>query len=157
MIRSKMKILPYGKHFISKEDIKAVSNVLLSTHLTQGKIVSSFEKKIADYTGAKYAVAVSSCTAGMHIACKALGFTINSRLLTSAVSFVSSPNVAYFLGGQVNFVDINPKTIAFDVHDLKNKIIKYKPNIVMPVHMGGCSYNYEYIKVIEEYCNSKYK
>ena len=146
MIRSKMKILPYGKHFISKEDIKAVSNVLLSTHLTQGKAVSLFEKKIANCTGAKYAVAVSSCTAGMHIACKAIGFTTKSKLLTSVVSFVSSPNVAYFLGGQVNFVDINPKTIAFDIHDLKNKIIKYKPDIVMPVHIGGCSYNYEYIK-----------
>ena len=55
---------------------------------------------------AKYAVAVSSCTAGLHISCKALGFNKNSTLLTSPISFVSSSNVAYFLGGKSKFVDI---------------------------------------------------
>ena len=100
------KNINYGGHYVDKEDIASVVKVLNSKNLTQGPNINIFEKKICKIVGSKYAVAVTSCTAGLHIACKALGFNKNSTLLTSSISFVSSANIAHFLGGKSQFVDI---------------------------------------------------
>ena len=72
-------IIPYGKHFIDEDDIKAVENVLRYKNLTQGDEVSLFEKDISDYVGSKYAVAFSSWTAGLHAACSVIGITNKSE------------------------------------------------------------------------------
>ena len=61
-----MKKIPYGKHFIDEADIEAVVDVLRNGQLTQGPKILEFEKKFASYVNCKYAVAVSSCTAGLH-------------------------------------------------------------------------------------------
>ena len=61
-------MIPYGKHHIDKDDIKAVIKVLKSENLTQGPLIDYFEKKVSKYVGAKYSVAVTSCTAGLHLA-----------------------------------------------------------------------------------------
>ena len=66
-------MIPYGKHHIDEEDIQAVVNVLRSGALTQGPAVEAFEQAIAEYVGAKYAVAVSSGTAALHLAALAAG------------------------------------------------------------------------------------
>ena len=63
-----MKNIPYGHQYIDEDDIKAVVDVLKSDWLTQGSKVKEFEKALSDYTGAKYAVAVSSGTAALHLA-----------------------------------------------------------------------------------------
>ena len=60
--------IPYGKHFIDKDDIKNVSKVLKTQSITQGPLINKFEKAICKLLKVKYAVAVSSCTAGLHIA-----------------------------------------------------------------------------------------
>ena len=65
--------IPYGKQLIDEEDIQAVVDVLRSDYLTTGPKVAEFEQKVADYVGAKYAVAVSNGTAALHIACLAEG------------------------------------------------------------------------------------
>jgi perosamine synthetase len=134
---NKKKHIPYSTHYIDDKDIAAVTKVLKSRYLTQGQIVLDFENKVANYVGSKYAVAVSSCTAGMHIACKALGFNKKSKLLTSVISFVSSANVAHFLDGKVYFADINLNDLNISLEDLEKKIKKINPQIVIPVHMGG--------------------
>ena len=70
-------MIPYGKHHIDSADIKAITDVLKKGYLTQGPTISLFEKKFAKYVGAKYAVAVSSCTAGLHIAVLSTNITKN--------------------------------------------------------------------------------
>ena len=65
-------IIPYGLHYINNSDIKSVSKALKRNFITQGPIIEKFEKKICKIVNAKYAVAVSSCTAGLHIALKAI-------------------------------------------------------------------------------------
>jgi perosamine synthetase len=148
------KNISYGSHYIDQKDIRAVVKVLKSKNITQGPYIEAFEKKICKIVGSKYAVAVSSCTAGLHIACKALDFKKSSTLLTSAISFVSSSNVAYFLGGKSHLVDIKKdNSISLDINDLEKKIKKYKPLVVMPVHIGGVSYDYDKIKKL----SNKYK
>jgi UDP-4-amino-4,6-dideoxy-N-acetyl-beta-L-altrosamine transaminase len=142
------KIIPYGKHFVDNKDINYVIRAIKNSDLTQGPMISKFEKKLSNFVNAKYSVAVSSATAGLHISCKALGFKKNSLLLTSVISFVSTSNVAYFLDGKVKFVDIDPNTISFDLKDLELKIKKFKPKIIIVVHMAGCAFNMKKIKFL---------
>ena len=67
-------------------------------------------------------MAVTSCTAGMHIACKALGFNSKSTMYTSVISFVSSANVGKYLGGNVDFIDIDEDTVNMCTKNLETKI-----------------------------------
>ena len=117
----KNKIIPYGKHYIDDRDINAVIKNLKSGSLTQGCTIEKFENKIKKLVKCNYAVAVSSCTAGMHIALLSAGFKKNNTLLTSPLSFVSTANVSKFCGGKVKFADIN-------LHDLNisPEIVKKK-------------------------------
>ena len=86
------KIIPYGKHFIDEDDINAVVNVLKNKPLTQGKEVESFEKAVAKFVGAKYAVAISSWTSGLHLANLALGIKNGDKVITSPITFVATSN-----------------------------------------------------------------
>ena len=90
-------MIPYGKQHIDRADIIAVSKALKNEYLTQGSLVEKFEKLISKYVGSKYAVAVSSCTAGLHLCAKVSGLNRNNQLLTSANTFVSTANSAYIV------------------------------------------------------------
>ena len=107
-----MKKITYSKQFIDQSDIDAVVDVLRSPNLTQGPKIDSFEQSIVDYTGAKYAVAVSSCTAGLHMSCIALNVGKNNNLVTSPITFVSSANSAIYCGADVILSDIDVNTDA---------------------------------------------
>ena len=132
------RVLPYGKHFVDQQDIEAVTKTLNSGWLTQGPAVPNFEERVADYTGAKYAVAVSSATAGLHLAYKALGVEENKSVLTSPITFVSTANAAYFCGGKARFADINPDTANICNHTVADAIERYDDiQVVAPVLFSG--------------------
>ena len=88
--------IPYGRQDISQEDIDTVVEVLRSDWITQGPAITRFEKTVSDYCGAKYAVAVSSATAGLHIACLAAGLSQGDILWTSPNTFVASAKQRVF-------------------------------------------------------------
>jgi UDP-4-amino-4,6-dideoxy-N-acetyl-beta-L-altrosamine transaminase len=141
---SKPRAIPYGRQSISEDDIKAVVEVLRSDWLTQGPAVGRFERRVAEYCGAKYAVAVNSATSGLHIACLALGLGRGDRLWTSANTFVASANCGLYCGATVDFVDIDPSTGNMSVEHLAQKLAASEragtlPKIVIPVHFGGQS------------------
>ena len=117
-------MIPYGKQDITLEDIEAVVKVLHSDFLTQGPVVPSFEKKLSDYTGSNYAVAVNSCTSALHLACLALELGPGDILWTSPISFVASANCALYCGASVDFVDIDPDTALMSVKKLSDKLDK---------------------------------
>jgi len=132
------KKLPYGMHSINYNDILSVVKTLRSGHLTQGPQVSELEEKIAKYVKCKYAVAVSSCTAGMHIALKSLQIKKNSKVLLPPITFVSTANVVVMNDLKPQFVDISPSSANMD--PLKAiKALDGNKNIkaVMPVHFAG--------------------
>jgi UDP-4-amino-4,6-dideoxy-N-acetyl-beta-L-altrosamine transaminase len=138
----KSKFIPYGRQDINQNDIDAVIRVLKSDFITQGPAVPVFEQKLCDYTGAKYAVAVNSCTAALHIACLALGLGHGDILWTSPITFVASANCAIYCGASIDFVDVEPGTALMSVEKLKEKLEwaekKGKlPKIVIPVHFSG--------------------
>lgn len=132
------KIIPYGKHWVDEDDVEAVSDVLRFGQLTQGPAISTFEQNIAAFVGAKYAVAVSSATAGLHLSYLALGLKSGFSVLTSPVTFVSTSNAAYYCGGHVHFTDIDAKTINMCPEELERKLSEESDVlIVAPVHFAG--------------------
>jgi len=144
-------MIPYGKHHIDEEDIQAVVDVLRSGILTQGPIVEQFEQEIARYVGARYAVAVSSATAGLHLAALAAGVGPSSTLITSPITFVASANAALYAGGSVVFADIDPQTINMSPHSL-GVALKNNPNTkaVIPVHLAGLPCDMPAIKLLAD-------
>ena len=81
--------IPYGQHWIDEADIEAVVDVLRSDWITQGELVGKFEEALAEYCQANFAVAVSSATAALHLACMAAGVKTGQAVLTSPVIFDS--------------------------------------------------------------------
>lgn len=129
----------YGRQDISLEDIDAVRAILASDFLTQGPEIERFEQAVASYCGAKYAVAVSSATAALHIACSAAGLSAGDTLWTSPNTFVASANCGRYCGADVDFVDIDPRTYNMSVEALKEKLhsAEKKPKVIIPVHFSG--------------------
>lgn len=146
-----MTKIPYGKHFIDESDIEAVVDVLRNGPLTQGPKVAEFEEKFANHVNCKYAVAVSSCTAGLHIASIAAGLKKGDTLITSPITFVASSNAALYVGANVEFADINPYTINIDSRSLQNTL-HANPNtkVVIPVHFAGLPCEMKNIKYVCE-------
>ncbi len=148
-----MKI-PYGLHFIDKEDLKSVSKALQKKFITQGPIVEKFEKKICNYLKVKYAVAVSSCSAGLHIALNSIKKNnIRNKVITSPISFVSTANAIIYNNLKPEFVDIDADSLNLKYEYLKSKILKDKKiKAVIPVHLGGLASD---SKKIYELCKKK--
>lgn len=82
--------IPYGRQYIEQDDIDAVVEVLRSDYVTTGPAVTNFEKAVAEYTGAKYAVAVANGTAALHVACLAAGLTEGDEVITTPITFAAS-------------------------------------------------------------------
>ena len=137
-------MIPYGKQDINQADIDSVINVLKSDFLTQGPQVPLFEKRVSEYCGAEFGVAVNSATSALHVACLALGLGKGDWLWTSPNSFVASSNCGLYCGAKVDFVDIDPQTYNLSIDKLERKLILAKqenklPKIVIPVHFAGQS------------------
>ncbi len=131
-----MKQIPYGKQFIDSTDIQAVTGVLESDWITQGPKVKEFEDALAKYCGSKFAVAVSSGTAALHLACLAAGLGPGDEAVTSPITFLATPNSIVYSGAKPVFADIDYDTVNIDCQQIKNKITR-KTKVVIPVHFAG--------------------
>ena len=135
-------MIPYGRQDIRQEDIDAVVEVLKSDFLTQGPAVPRFEQAFAEAADARFAVAVSSATAALHVACMALDVGKGDLVWTSPNTFVASANCALYCGATVDFVDIDPRTWNMSVEALERKLEQAEsrgqlPKVVIPVHLCG--------------------
>ena len=146
-----VEILPYGRHHIDETDIQAVVDCLRSGALTQGPKIAEFEKAIANYVGAKYAVAVSSGTAALHLAALVAGAGPGSEIITSPITFVASSNAAFYTNTRPIFSDVEPTTINLSPAILA-KTFQHNPKakIVIPVHFAGLTCD---MQAIEKICN----
>ncbi|MEH1960631.1 MAG: UDP-4-amino-4,6-dideoxy-N-acetyl-beta-L-altrosamine transaminase [Nostoc sp.] len=147
--------IPYGRQDISQQDIDAVIEVLRSDWITQGPAIERFEQAVANYCGAKYAVAVSSATAALHIACLASGLGQGDILWTSPNTFVASANCGLYCAAKVDFVDIDPNTYNLSVDELEHKLTGAEkqgclPKVVIPVHFAGQSCEMEQIAALSQ-------
>lgn len=137
-----MSAVPYSCQDISDEDVAAVSEVLRSEYLTQGPAITAFEAMFATRHMVTHAIAVANATAGLHLACLALGVGPNSRIWTSPNSFIASANCARYCGATVDFVDIDPVTKNISIPALERKLQIADsqgslPHVVIPVDFAG--------------------
>lgn len=135
-------MIPYGRQSISEADIDAVVAVLRSPWLTQGPAVPAFEAALAQSCQAQHAIAVSSATAALHLACLALDLGPGDWLWTSPNTFLASANCARYCGANVDFVDIDLATGNLCVAALAQKLEQAEalgrlPKIVVPVAFAG--------------------
>lgn len=145
-------MIPYGRQHITQDDIDAVVETLQSDFLTQGPKIDEFERAFAAYCGVKYAVAVSSCTAGLHLAYMAAGLGPEKLLWTVPNTFVATANAALYCGADVDFVDIDPNTWNMSAEALEEKLKTAQtiPDIVAPVHFAGQSCDMKAISALAD-------
>jgi len=148
--------ISYGRQSIDDSDIDSVIEVLKSSHLTQGEKIEEFEKALCEYTGAKYAVAVSSGTAALHIACLSAGLKEGDEFITSPNTFVASANCGVYCRAKPLFADIREDTYNIDPEEIRKKITP-KIKVVIPVHFAGQICDMEEIKNIIQQKQNQYK
>lgn len=130
---------------IEDDDIQAVSKVLKTGYLVQGIHVKEFEEKIAAYTGTKHAVAVSNCTAALHLALLALNIGPGDIVIVTSYSWIATANVVELCGAQPIFVDINPGTFNMNADVLQETLAnlmsmaatRRRVKAILPVHTFG--------------------
>ncbi|MDD5680785.1 MAG: UDP-4-amino-4,6-dideoxy-N-acetyl-beta-L-altrosamine transaminase [Candidatus Omnitrophica bacterium] len=136
-----MKKIPYAHQYIDLSDINAVRRAVASDWLTQGPRVKEFEEVLCGYTGAKYAVAVSSGTAALHLAMMALEIGRGDETVTSPITFSASANCAAYVGAVPRFADIDDNTCHIDIEKLRYLLRdsrrSNKVKVVVPVHFTG--------------------
>jgi perosamine synthetase len=134
-------MIPYGRQTIDEDDIKAVVDVLRSDWLTTGPKVAEFEQTIADYVGAKYAVAVSSGTAALHAAMYAIGIGPDDEVVVTPITFAASANCVVYQGGIPVFSDVEPDTLLLDPEQVESKITPNTKAIIAVDYAGHpCDY-----------------
>jgi len=140
----------YGKHFIDQEDIDAVLDVLRDGLLTCGPMVPRFEKSLADFVGAKHALACSNGTAALHMATK-LSISSGQAAIVPSITFLATANAVCYNGGEVIFADVDPNTGLMSPQHFEQALVEAKEHdvtTVIPVHLAGQCENMEEIAAI---------
>ena len=128
--------LPFHRPWIDDTEIAEVVDTLRSGWLTMGPKTVAFEERFAAYVGAKHAVAVSSATAGLHLALDAIELRPGDEVITSVYTFTSTAAVIIHLGARPVLVDVDPATLTMDPDDVARKITS-RTRAIIPVHMAG--------------------
>lgn len=132
--------LPYGRQTIDDQDVAAVARALSGDLLTTGPAVTAFEEAFAAHIGADFAVAVSSGTAALHLAVKALGLGPGDTAIVPSVTFVATANAVRYEGADVVFADVDPDTGLMRPQDLADAVDRAgtgKLRAALPVHLNG--------------------
>ena len=122
----------YGRQSVDEDDIASVVEVLRGDWLTQGPSIERFEEAVAQYVGAKFAVAYSSGTSALHGAAAAAGLGPGDLVATSPLTFMASANAARYVGAQPMLVDIEKDTWNIDMSAVPENV-----RAVIPVHYAG--------------------
>lgn len=128
--------VPFHAAAMGEEEVRAVSEVIRSGWLTMGARTFEFERQFASYVGARYAIAVSSCTAGLHLCLEAVGIKPGDEVLVPTTTFTATAEVVTYLGARPVLVDIDAQTLNLDVVDAARKITA-RTRAIIPVHFGG--------------------
>jgi dTDP-4-amino-4,6-dideoxygalactose transaminase len=129
--------IPFFRPAITSDEIEAVSAVLRSGWLTTGPKTREFEEKFAAFLGGGVeAVAVNSCTAGLHLAAEACGIGPGDSVMVPTLTFTATAGVIRYLGAEIILVDVEPGTHVIDLGDAERRL-KPSCRAIMPVHFGG--------------------
>ena len=137
--------LPFSKPSISEEDISAVSEVLRSGWITTGSKAAGFEGAFKEYCDAGNAVALSSATAGMHLALMALGIGPGDEVITPSMTWVSTVNLIVLSGATPVFTDIDADTLMASRDNIE-PVVTDRTRLIIPVHFAGAPADMEPIR-----------
>ena len=128
--------VPFHRAAVGEEEANAVAEVIRSGWLTMGPKTFEFERQFAEYIGARHAIAVSSGTAALHLSLEAIGLKAGDEVLLPTTTFTATAEAVTYLGARPVLVDIDPRTMNFDVGDAERKVSP-RTRAVIPVHFGG--------------------
>jgi dTDP-4-amino-4,6-dideoxygalactose transaminase len=131
-----MEFIPFHTPSIGRQEIEAVTEVLRSGWLTMGPKTREFEKAFAEYIGCKHAVAVSSCTAALHLALDAIGLRPGDEVIVPVNTFTATANVVVHMGGKVVFADTLADGFNIDPVDVATRV-STRTKAIIPVHIAG--------------------
>jgi len=129
-------MIPIAKPYLTADEAQAAYDTILTGWITQGPKVAEFEKKFAEYTGAKFAVAVSNCTTALHLAMIVAGVKEGDEVICPSMSYVATANSIKYVGAKPVFAEVNPSTYNLDVVDTERKITS-KTKAILLVHQIG--------------------
>ena len=124
--------------FTDDQELDEIAQVLSTGYLTQGPKVAEFERMVAQLIDSRYAFAMSSCTAALHLALVVCGIGAGDEVLVADFTFPATANVVVQQGATPILVDIDLDTFTMDPRDLRSKITE-RTRAIIPVHAFGCS------------------
>ena len=144
-------MIKFSKHNIISSDITEVNKVIKSGWLTHGKYTNLFENELNKFTGAKYSITLSSCTAALHLSCLTAGFKKGDEVIVPAQTHTATAHAVEYTGAKAVLVDVESLSGNISLIDIKKKITKKTKGLIV-VHMGGypCHLN-EIIKICKKY------
>jgi len=131
-----LKTIPLSSPDITYKEVETIKQVLATPFLSIGPKIKEFEKKIADFVGTKYAVAVNSGTSALHLCIRSFDIKDGDEVITTPFSFIASANCMLFERAKPVFVDIDENTLCIDASKIEEKITK-KTKAILPVHIFG--------------------
>ena len=129
-------MLQVFKPSLGEDELDALREVFATSWIGLGPKTTEFEESFAQYVGAKYAVAVNSATAALHLACLALGIGPGDEVIVPTITFVSTAHAPEYCGATTVFADVDAETLTIDVEDVAAKISP-RTKAIIPVHYGG--------------------
>lgn len=141
--------LYYSRPYFDEDEINAVTDVLRSGWWTKGKVTVEFEERFAKLVGAKYALAVNSCTAALHLALAVYGICEGDEVITTPMTFCSTVNTILNCGAKPVFVDVDAETGLIDPNEIE-KAITERTKAILPVHYAGLVCDMDRINKIAE-------
>jgi len=142
-------MIPAAKPLLGDDEARAVSEVIKSGMLAQGKKVAEFEMGFGKFIGAKHTIAVGNGTQALHVALTAAGVKPGDEVITTAFSFLASSTSIVHCGAKPVFADIDPETFNMDPDDARTLVTK-KTRAIMPVHLFGLSAD---VKELQKICD----
>ena len=128
--------IPFSRPWIDDTEIEAVSQVLASKWISTGNRVREFERAFAEYLGVKHAIAVSSCTAALHLSLVVAGIGSDDEVITTPYTFTATAEAIRYVGAKPVFVDIHPDTLNIDTSKIEQAITP-RTKAILPVHIAG--------------------
>jgi dTDP-4-amino-4,6-dideoxygalactose transaminase len=151
-----MSFIPYALPLTGEEEIAEVVDTIKSGWLTTGPKTKQFEKDFSEFVGSKYALAVNSATAGLHLGLEALGVGVGDKVITTVHTFTATAEVIRYLGADPVFVDIEGDSFNIDCNEIEKALISHpEVKVIMPVHYAGQSANMTRIMALAEKYNVK--
>ena len=143
------EFLPFSRPAMGPEEINAVSEVLQSGWITTGPKNQALEEAFCELTGNKHAIAVSSATAGMHVALMALGIGAGDEVITPSLTWVSTLNMIVLLGGEPVMIDVDRDTLMVTAQAIEAAITS-RTRAIIPVHYAGAPVDIDAIRAVGE-------